>query len=259
VAIVNQAFAQRFLDGEALGKAFRTNLWQGPFHYTVVTVVGVVPDVRHGSAEHVPLSNAGPGSLEDRPEPEAFLPESQMPNGNVNLVLRTSVEPASLSEAVRRAVAEIDPAQPLFDVETMEERVADTVAQRRVVMLLTVCFAGLAVVLAGVGVYGVFAYWVSQRRQEMGIRLALGASRGRVVRLIVVQAARLIVAGGALGMGAALLLSRLLANMLVGVSAHDAVSFLAACGLMVAIAIVASAIPAAAAGHTDLLAALRAE
>ncbi|HEX3660668.1 MAG TPA: ABC transporter permease [Acidobacteriaceae bacterium] len=259
VAIVNQAFAKRFLDGEALGKAFRTNLWQGPFHYTVVTVVGVVPDVRHGSAEHVPLSNAGPGSLEDRPEPEAFLPESQMPNGNVNLVLRTSVDPASLSEAVRRAVAEIDPAQPLFDVETMEERVADTVAQRRLVMLLTVCFAGLAVVLAGVGVYGVFAYSVSQRRQEMGIRLALGASRGRVVRLIVVQAARLIVAGGALGMGAALLLSRLLANMLVGVSAHDAVSFLAACGLMMAIAIVASAIPAAAAGHTDLIAALRAE
>ena len=259
VAVVNRAFARRFLEGDALGKTFRTNLWHGPFHYTLVTVVGVVPDVRHGSAEHVPLSNAGPGSLENETEPEVFLPESQSPNGNVHLVLRTSVDPASLSRAVRRAVAEVDSSQPLFEMETMEGRIADAVAQRTLMMLLTGCFAALAVVLAGVGVYGLFAWSVNQRRQELGIRLALGASRGRVVGLVAAQAARLIVTGGALGLGAALLLSRLLASMLVGVSAHDAVSFLAACGLMVAIAMAASAIPAAEAGRTDLVSVLRSE
>ncbi|MGA8161932.1 MAG: ABC transporter permease [Acidobacteriaceae bacterium] len=246
VAVVNRAFAKRFLGGDAVGKAFRTNLWQGPFHYTVVTVVGMVPDVRHGS-------------LEDRPEAEAFLPEAQSPNGTVNFIVRTRVDAASLSGAVRRVVAEVDATQPLFDVETMEERVDETVAQRRLVMLLTACFAVLAVVLSGVGVYGVFAYSMHQRRQEMGIRLALGASRGGVVRLVVAQAARLIVVGGAAGIGAALLLSRLLASMLVGVSAHDAVSFAAACVLMVVIAILASAIPAAEAGRTDLVSVLRAE
>ena len=246
VAIVNRAFVKRFLDGNAMGKAFRTNLWRGPFHYTLVTVVGVVRNVRHGS-------------VQDRPEPEAFLPEAQSPNGTVNLVLRTSVDPASLSDTVRRVVAEVDPTQPLFDIETMEERVADTAAQRTLVMLLTACFAALAMVLSAVGVYGVFAYSVNQRQQEMGIRLALGASRGQVVWLVVLQAAQLIVVGGVAGCGAALLLSRLLASMLVGVSAHDAVSFSAACALMVVIAIIASAIPAAEAGRTDLASVLRSE
>jgi ABC-type antimicrobial peptide transport system permease subunit len=199
------------------------------------------------------------GSVQDRPEPEAFLPEAQSPNGTVNLVLRTSVDPASLSDTVRRVVAEVDPTQPLFDIETMEERVADTAAQRTLVMLLTACFAALAMVLSAVGVYGVFAYSVNQRQQEMGIRLALGASRGQVVWLVVLQAAQLIVVGGVAGCGAALLLSRLLASMLVGVSAHDAVSFSAACALMVVIAIIASAIPAAEAGRTDLASVLRSE
>jgi ABC-type antimicrobial peptide transport system permease subunit len=163
--------------------------------------------------------------------------------------------------AVRHSllVAEVDPAQPLFDVETMEERVADTVAQRRLVMLLTACFAGLAMLLSAVGVYGVFVYSVSQRRQEMGIRLALGASRGGVVWVVVLQAMRLIVVGGFAGTGAALLLSRLLASMVVGVSAHDTVSFSAACVLMVVIAIVASAIRATQAGRTDLASVLRSE
>lgn len=246
VAIVNRAFAKRFLAGDALGESFRTNLWQGPFHYTTVRVVGVVPDVRHDS-------------LEDPPAPEAFLPESQSPDGTVNFVLRTSVDPGSLSSVVRRVVAKIDSAQPLFEMETMDERIANTVAQRRLVMLLTVCFAGLAVVLSGVGVYGVFAYSMSQRRQEMGIRLALGASRGRVIRLVVAQAAQLILVGGALGLGGALLLSRLLASMLIGVSGHDTVSYCAAWALMVVIATIASGIPAAEVAGTDLVSVLRSE
>lgn len=140
----------------------------------------------------------------------------------------------------------------------MEERVADTVAQRRLVMVLTACFAELAIILSAVGVYGVFAYSVGQRRHEMGVRLALGTSRRRVMSVVLMEAMRLIVVGGFAGAGAALLLCRLLASMLVGVSAHDAVSFSAARGLMVVIAIVASTIPAAE-GRTDVASVLHSE
>ena len=141
----------------------------------------------------------------------------------------------------------------------MDERVADTMAPRRLVMLLTTCFATLAVGLSSVGVYGVFAYSVSQRKQEMGIRLALGASRSRVMRLVSLQALRLILAGSALGVAAAFLLSKLLSSMLVGVSGHDPVSFSAAWALMTAIALLASSIPAAQAARTDLISVLYSE
>ncbi len=139
------------------------------------------------------------------------------------------------------------------------ERVSDAIAQRRLIMLLIVCFALLAVILSAVGVYGVFAYSVNQRRHEMGIRLALGAPRNRLLRLVVMQAARLIVLGGVLGVSTALLLSRLLASLLVGVTAHDAVSFWTAWALMTIVALLASALPAADAARTDLLSVLHSE
>jgi len=117
----------------------------------------------------------------------------------------------------------------------------------------------LAVVLSAVGVYGVFAYSVNQRRHEMGIRLALGASRNGLLRLIVMQAARLIVLGGVLGAGASLLLSKLLTSLLVGVTPHDAVSFWLAWALMTIVALIASTLPAADAARTDLLSVLHSE
>jgi ABC-type antimicrobial peptide transport system permease subunit len=160
---------------------------------------------------------------------------------------------------LRKAVNNVDRDQPLFDVETMDERMSQSVAQQRLMMLLIASFAVLAMILAGVGIYGVFAYWVNQRRQEMGIRLALGASRAGVLRLVSLQALRLILAGGALGIGAAFLLSRLLASMLVGVTKHDPVSFSAAWLLMTAIALLASMIPATQAARTDLISVLHSE
>jgi ABC-type antimicrobial peptide transport system permease subunit len=126
-------------------------------------------------------------------------------------------------------------------------------------MLLIACFALLAVILSAVGVYGVFAYSVSQRTQEMGIRLALGASRRGLLGLIVAQAARLIVIGGVLGIAAAFVLSKLLASMLVGVQPHDALSFSLAWILMTVIALLASTLPAAHAARTDLVSVLRSE
>lgn len=200
VAIVNQEFARLYFKGDALGQRFRTNILSKDHahDFTYRTIVGIVQGVRYNG-------------LDENLAPAIYLPIDQVPLPRLNLLLRSDVEPASLAGAMRRAVTAVDPDRALFDVETMEERVADVVASRRLVMLLTACFAFLAIVLSAVGVYGVFAYSVSQRTQEMGIRMALGASRARVLRLVSMQALRLILAGSALGIGAAFLLSSFLA------------------------------------------------
>ena len=247
VAIVNTAFAKRFFTGEALGKRFKTNGGAHDNQFHTMTIVGVVDTVRHGS-------------LEEDPEPEVFLPITQVDSiYKLRLVLRTGGNPAMLANAMRHAVTAVDAGQPLFDIETMDQRVSDLVAERRLLMLLNVCFAMLAVVLSAVGVYGVFAYSVTQRAHEMGIRLALGSSRIGVLRLVVTEAARLIAVGGALGLVAALLLSKLLASMLVGVTPHDPISFSMAWALMTIIALLASAIPASQAARTDLIAVLHSD
>jgi ABC-type antimicrobial peptide transport system permease subunit len=160
---------------------------------------------------------------------------------------------------MRKVVTLADPDQPLFDIETMDERVSQSVTQRRLLMLLISSFAALALMLAGIGIYGVFTYWVSQRWQEMGIRLALGSSRRWLVRLIVMQTMRLILAGGAMGTTGAWFLDRLLAKMLVGVRLHDPVSLSLAWGLMTGIALVGSCVPARNAARTDLISVLHAE
>jgi putative ABC transport system permease protein len=126
-------------------------------------------------------------------------------------------------------------------------------------MLLIVSFAALAMVLAGVGVYGVFTYWVSQRRQEMAIRLALGSSRAELLRLTVARAMRLILAGGVIGIAGAWFLDRLLASMLVGVKVHDPVSLSLAWALMTLIAVVASCVPARNAARTNVISVLHSE
>jgi predicted permease len=244
VAIVNRAFAQQFFAGNALGKTFRRYSRVG--NPDQLTIVGIVENVRHNS-------------LQQQVQPEFYVPEQQSPATYVNIALRSTADPALLANAMRKAVLAVDPEQPVFDIETMDQRVSDLVAQRRLVMLLIACFAALAVILSAVGVYGVFAYSVSQRTQEMGIRLALGASRRRLLGLIVAQAARLIALGGALGITAAFLLSRLLTSMLVGVKPHDAVSFSLAWLLMTAVALLASTIPASHAARTDLVSILHAE
>jgi predicted permease len=247
VTIVNRVFAKRFFKGDALGKRFNTNIGGGSaYDFKTRTIVGIADDVRHGG-------------LEQEIQPEAFVPMAQVPQGRISIALRTWNNPASLANAMRKAVTAADAKQPVFDIETMEQRVSDATAQRRLIMLLICCFAMLAVVLSAVGVYGVFAYSVNQRRQEMGIRLALGASRNGLLRLIVMQAARLIVLGGVLGAGAALLLSRLLSSLLVGVTPHDPMSFWLAWVLMTVVALIASTLPAADAARTDLLSVLHAE
>jgi predicted permease len=245
VAIVSQAFARKYLNGDALDKQFRINL-HGHDIFTPVTAVGIVQDVHYDS-------------LETDIQPVIYLPFDQVPYGEVNILLRSSIEPASLTTAIRKAVLDTDPMQPLFDVATMASRLSQSLAQRRLIMLLIAAFAMLAMILAGVGVYGAFSYWVSQRRQEMGIRLALGSSRSGLLRLIVMQSARLILAGGIVGIAGAWFLDRLLASMLVGVKVHDPVSLSLAWALMTLIALLGSSLPATAAARTDIVSVLHSE
>jgi predicted permease len=247
VVIVNRAFAKRYFEGNALGKHFRIGgVVNNHFELVPSTVVGIAENVRHNG-------------LEQEVQPEYYVPMAQLPAGNINIVLRTTTDPASLANAMRKAVLAVDTEQPLFDVETMGERIADSLAQRRLIMLLIAGFALLALVLSAVGLYGVFAYSVSQRSQEMGIRLALGASRGGLLGLIIGQAAGLIFLGSTIGIGAALLLSRLLVSSLVGVTPHDVLSFSSAWVLMITVALLASLIPASHAARTDLISVLRSE
>ncbi|UWZ83188.1 ABC transporter permease [Occallatibacter riparius] len=247
VAIVNIAFEKEFFSADALGKHF--NIGQssnGQFQFLPATVVGIAENVRHNG-------------LLEKVQPEFYVPMGQRPPEEVDLVLRTSAGQASLSNAMHAAVTAVDHQQPLFDVQTMEERLSNLVAPRKLMMSLIASFAVLAVILAAVGVFGVFTYTVSQRTQEMGIRLALGATRNSLLRLIVLQAARLISFGGAIGIGAGWFLSRLLASTLVGITPHDTLSFSLAWVFMTLIALVASVVPAVSAARTDLLSVLRQE
>jgi putative ABC transport system permease protein len=248
VAIVNQAFARQYFNGEALGRQFRqlSAHIEGHDIYTRMTIVGIVQNVRYDG-------------LTGTVKPAIYLPFDRVPQKELDILLRTTVEPGSLTSAMRKAVVDVDPDQPLFDVETMDERMSQSVAQQRLIMLLIGSFAVLAMILAGVGIYGVFAYWVNQRRQEMGIRLALGSSRPELLRLIVMQAMRLILAGGAVGIAGAWFLDRLLASMLVGVKVHDPVSLSLAWALMTLIALLGSSLPARNAARTDLISVLHSE
>jgi predicted permease len=247
VVIVNLAFARRYFGGNALGKRFFIGQSvNGAFQFVPTTIVGITVDVRHNGIEH-------------DVEPEFFVPMTQIPAYSVDLILRSTNDPALLTSSMRRALTAVDREEPLFDIQTMEERVGNLVSRRRLTMLLISCFALLAVLLSAVGIYGVFMYSVSQRKQEIGIRLALGSSRGRLLRLVVLQAAQLILIGGVLGVIVAFLSARLPASMLSGVSPHDLLSFSLAWALMIFTAFSASIFPARNAARTNLISVLRSE
>jgi predicted permease len=245
VTLVNRTFANQFFAGDALGKRFYTSAGQKSGRIPA-TIVGIVDDVKHGA-------------LEGEPQPEAFVPMDQIPASKIRMAVRTLSDPRLLASALRQAVMTLDQEQPIFDIQSMDQRVSDATAQRRLIMLLIACFALLAVVLSAVGVYGVFAYSVTQRRYEMGIRLVLGASRSELLRLVVMEAARPIALGCIVGAGAALILSKLIASLLFGVTPRDAVSFTVALALMAVVALLASTIPGAQAARADLASVLRAE
>jgi putative ABC transport system permease protein len=241
-AVVNEAFVRRYFPNEdPLGHRFQTagnKSWR--------TIVGVVGDTRQmGLAAEV--------------MPEVFLPLEQSPYPDMELVIRTDADPLTLVSAVRAAVASIDRDVPLFGVETLDDMLAGEVASQRFNMALLGAFAGLALLLAAVGIYGVMAYAVGQRTQEIGIRMALGALPENVLRMVLMQGARLAVFGVVLGLGAGIALTRLLRSLLFEVKPSDPATFGVCAGILFAAAIAACWIPARRATRVDPLVALRYE
>jgi putative ABC transport system permease protein len=177
----------------------------------------------------------------------------------LGLVVRTGSNAAALAPLIRTAIREINPNQPLGRIATMEQIISDSVAQPRFHMLLLAAFAGLAVALAAVGIYGVMTYSVAQRTREIGVRMALGAERGTVLRMILGQALGLILAGVGIGLAAAAASTRVLSKFLFGVKPIDAATFAAVSLLLAAVALVASWVPARRAMRVDPTVALRCE
>jgi predicted permease len=189
------------------------------------------------------------------------LPEKLMPLAadSVAVVLRTEGDPTAVMGSVRRAVEEIDPREVIYNVQTMEEVVSNSFAARRLSMILLGVFAALALVLACVGIYGVISYLVGLRTHEIGVRVAMGAQRGDVLRLVVGHGARMALIGVVMGIGTALGLTRLMANQLFGVSAHDPLTFAGVAMLLIIVAVAACYIPARRAMRVDPMIALRHE
>jgi putative ABC transport system permease protein len=191
---------------------------------------------------------------------EMYLPYAQMRRSQSQaIVVRTSGDPTAMASAARGALAELDPRQPIFDVRPMSELVAASLAQRRFALMLMLVFAAVALLLAAVGIYGVMSYTVAQRTQEIGIRVALGATPGSVLSMVVRQGMHLVGLGLAVGLVASLALTRLVSSMLYGVSATDVPTFAAIAAVLAAVALVAIVIPARRATRVDPMLALRAD
>jgi putative ABC transport system permease protein len=224
-------------------------------------------DVRIGSADEGPwrrvigvVADAHHEDLTAPPTAAMYTPQTQVTDSFLVAVVKSSTtDPAALIAPVRAVLRELDPAVPVYDVATMEARLARSSAQRLFVMRLLSGFACVAVLLAAIGLYGVVAHGVAQRTREVGVRVALGARRGHILRLVLAQGAALIAAGVAGGLAAALLSTRYLGALVFGVSPMDAPTLAAAAGLLTTVALAAHAIPIRRALRIDPAAALRHE
>lgn len=249
VVLINSSMAREFFPGESpLGK--RMQLGEMPDQSVPwMEIAGVVGDVRPG--------------LGTDPQSEMYLPYRQadgvLPVFQLSVVLRTTLDPASETSAFRSALAEIDKNQPLVNVRTMEDNMAASVAQPRFRTWLLGLFALLALLLSTIGIYGVMSYTVNQRTHEIGIRITLGAQPFQVFRLVTGEGLRLALLGVVIGLAASLALTRVLRSFLYGVSAIDPVTYLAVAGILLAVGLLASYLPARRATRVDPLDALRYE
>jgi putative ABC transport system permease protein len=242
VFLINQTMARRFWpDQDPIGKQIKTNE-----DGVTGAVIGVVGDAKHYW-------------LEEEPQPQMYEPYSQSPGIFATVVVRTTVEPMSLAEPVRQAVWEVDSDQPMWEVRTVESLIDQSLADRRFLMVLMGVFAALALALTVIGLYGVMSYAVSQRTQEIGVRIALGAGARNIHRMVLRQGMTLVSIGVAIGLAASWLLTRLMANLLFGVSATDLMTFGSISSLLTIVALLACWIPARRATKVDPMVALRAE
>jgi putative ABC transport system permease protein len=240
VVIVNETFARTYWPNQnAIGKRITVGRWPDP-----AEVIGVAADIK----------NRG---LEQDPQPQLYLSFPQIPWGRMNLLLRTAVAPRSLESAVRAQIASVDPDQPVMKIQTVDELMDNSRSQPRFTMFLLAGFSGAALALAVIGIYGVLSYSVAQRRQEFGIRLALGAERADILRLVVRHGFLLAIAGIGIGLIASLALTRLMASLLYKVGTHDVTTFALTSLLLFAVALVASYLPARRATKVNPIEALR--
>ena len=241
VVIINRALAKHYWPHqEALGKRMQLPTREGPVWSTIVGIVG---DLHHRG-------------LDQPVKPEFYVPLAQAPYSSVILALRSTQDPASLTSALRSTVQSIDPALPIAHVRTLEQVIADSVAPRRLSVVLLAVFAGIALILASVGIYGVMSFLVVQRTHEIGVRMALGAQRGDVLRLVIAHAGALIGAGTLLGLIVALFSTSVLRSVLYDVSALDLPTFLLVTLTLAIVALLASYIPARRATQADPMLAL---
>ena len=244
VMIVSNAFAKHYFPNEdAIGKRL---IFDGP-DKTPREIVGVVGDVRRKG-------------LDVAVQPEMYVSYLQRPDRRMNLVLRTEAPDASqLTQAARAEVKAFDPAQIIWRVQTLEQLLGTSVAPRKFNMLLLAIFASVALILAAIGLYGVMSYSVSWQTHEIGIRMALGADRGDVLRLVVRQGMKMALIGLGLGLVGAFLVSRVLIGMLYGISPTDPLTFTGVSIVLLVVALLACLIPARRATRVDPIVALRAE
>ncbi len=244
VAIVNEALAARFWPGEdPIGRRLRQGS-TGPWR----TVVGVVADTKeYAAAAEPPIT--------------VYFPVEQFTIGSRFVVIRTApaFDAAALMPEVARVLRALDPELPAYDRATMESRLHDSLARRRLSMWVLVLFAGFATLLASVGTYGLIAYWVDQRRREIGVRMALGADRARILTLVAREFAMMITSGLVLGIAAAFAVTRVMAALLFGISSTDLVTFALVPALVALVGMCAAYVPALRASRTDPAVALRFE
>jgi putative ABC transport system permease protein len=243
VVVINDTMARAYWgQNNPVGQRLR---FGGP---TPRTIIGIVGDVHHEG-------------LDGEPKAEMYVPFTQIPSPErrPTIVVRAAIDPAAITAGLRNAVSGIDRGLPLDEVETMEQLISASVGQPRFRTILLAAFSILALGIASVGIYGVMSYLVSQRIAEFGIRLAVGATQGDVLRLVLRQAALLIAAGLSLGLLGSAMLARLITGLLYGVRALDPLTFVAASLLLSAVALLASYIPAQRVTTIDPLTALRYE
>jgi putative ABC transport system permease protein len=245
VAVIDETMAHTYWPNEdAVGKRLKTGGPQSPRPW--MTIVGVVRHVRYRT-------------LEARSRVQVYWPEAQRPTGSMGLAIRAEGNPASLAPAVQKIVLELDAQQPVDRVLTMQELMADSLARRRLTLSLLAAFAGGAILLAALGIYGVVAYMVTQRQQEIGVRMAIGASRADVLKLIVKEGMSLMLVGLGAGLMLSLGLTWILGSLLFAVRPYDPLVLSSAAAALAFVALIACSLPAWRATRVDPLVALRYE
>jgi putative ABC transport system permease protein len=240
VVLLNESMArQAFGAVDPLGRQIST---PGP-----ATVVGIVGDLKYSQ-------------LDADPPAEVYMPYQQLPfPGGASVAVRTAGDASGMAPAIRKLISGIDPTQPVYNVKTLEQALSDGIAPRRFNLFLLETFAAVALLLAIVGIYGVIAYAVAERTREIGVRMALGAQRHEVVRMVVRDGMRMALAGVAAGLAGAWSLTHLMDSLLYGVKANNPATFATVAAALAATAVVACLIPALKAARVDPMVALRYE